>query len=340
MRFENQAETFVLSTFTNTRVPFGSTCLAAWSSEARHHRSSIRNATLRSPWRGCRNFHIMSIALRKLPTIDFFLHYMRYRPPVKRSETIIVILIILSIVGVSGPAILRFREAHNRTQCVDRARWLGYALNSHHDSHGSFPLGSTTSNDALTLEDRMSWYVAVLPFVEGENPVAGLKLSEPWHSFANEQIGRHRLLHLAVCPNRDGDQAHHHYGITHFVGLTGMGKQTAFLNDIEKNCGVFGYSRTTRQRDIEDGLSSTILVLEVSKDIGPWIAAGAPTLRSVDDSEPFVGLHGQFGGNHRRITTMLFADGSARQLRNDVANPVFRALVTVRGNEDISSVGD
>jgi prepilin-type processing-associated H-X9-DG protein len=82
-----------------------------------------------------------------------------------------------------------------------------------------------------------------------------------------------------------------------------------------------------------DGLSNSISILESSKNLGPWIAGGPSTVRSLFGEPPYLGVDAPFGGNHRGRGNYSFADGSARILTDQIDPAVFRAMLTIQGGE-------
>jgi hypothetical protein len=99
--------------------------------------------------------------------------------------------------------------------------------------------------------------------------------------------------------------------------------------------------------DIKDGTSTTILVIETNRDVGPWAAGGAPTLRPVDTNDQrYLGVGRAFGGIHvrdqgwfrkSRVVYVGFVDGSVRWLAESLNPQTFEALVTIAGGETIAA---
>jgi len=106
---------------------------------------------------------------------------------------------------------------------------------------------------------------------------------------------------------------------------------------------VFGYDRIVRLRDITDGPSNTILLLETVTDIGPWAAGGQATVRGLDpDRRPYLAPDGQFGLKHRTDTffrsnpvgsNIAFADGSVRWVLSSVSSETLEALATIAAGD-------
>jgi hypothetical protein len=88
------------------------------------------------------------------------------------------------------------------------------------------------------------------------------------------------------------------------------------------------------------------MMLETSRDVGPWIRGGPSTLRPIDPEEaPLAGVGRPFGGTHfqtswsftRRADSfnVLLADGSVRFTTRNADVAVLRALATIAGGEPL-----
>jgi prepilin-type processing-associated H-X9-DG protein len=130
-------------------------------------------------------------------------------------------------------------------------------------------------------------------------------------------------------------------GATHFVGVAGIGQDAADYSasdpTVAKKLGVFGYERRTNAKDIADGLSNTIFMIQVPPTHQrPWIAGGGATVVGIPESRsiaPFVVTEGGKRGAH-----VLMCDGSVRFIRDDVSDDVMKALCTIKGGEAIADV--
>ena len=131
-------------------------------------------------------------------------------------------------------------------------------------------------------------------------------------------------------------------GATHFVGVAGIGLEAADYDandpEVAKKLGVFGYNRRTAAKDITDGLSNTIFMIQVKPDEPrPWIAGGGATvtgIRETNSVKPFVLPQ----GNGKVGTYVIMCDGSVRFIKDDISDDVFKALCTIKGGEKIDDV--
>jgi prepilin-type processing-associated H-X9-DG protein len=125
---------------------------------------------------------------------------------------------------------------------------------------------------------------------------------------------------------------------THYLGVAGIGPDAIHLPLDDPKAGVFGNERRVNEKDVKDGLATTLIVMETATDNGPWTAGGNPTVRGLDPyRSPYLGDHGQFSSRHRpRVTNALFADGSVRSLSDAINPQVLEALATIAGGEEVS----
>jgi hypothetical protein len=133
--------------------------------------------------------------------------------------------------------------------------------------------------------------------------------------------------------------------LTHYVGVAGVGLDAATLPSSDPRAGYFGYDRRITKKDVHDGTSNTILVVETGSSLGPW-AAGSTTVRGLDaEDTPYVGQGRPFGRSHPAHTIllgkppvlaqMLLGDGSVCSVRNSISATTFEALATIAGDDTV-----
>jgi prepilin-type processing-associated H-X9-DG protein len=142
---------------------------------------------------------------------------------------------------------------------------------------------------------------------------------------------------LFRCPSNPARAAPGLAGLTHYVGIAGLGQDAADLAFGYPGVCVFGCDRKTRKDDITDGLATTMMAAETARDNGPWTAGGPATVRGLClDAEPYLGRGGQFGGSHPGGANVLFADASVHFVSESLSPQLFEALATIAGGEDVS----
>jgi hypothetical protein len=112
---------------------------------------------------------------------------------------------------------------------------------------------------------------------------------------------------------------------------------------------MFGYDRRTSLDDVPDGSTFTLLILETSRDNGPWARGGPATVRGLDPADtPYLGPGRPFGGTHFAENGVFsrggpigcnaaMADGSVHFFQQTVAPRVLEALATAAGREEIGT---
>jgi prepilin-type processing-associated H-X9-DG protein len=193
----------------------------------------------------------------------------------------------------------------------------------------------------LPPEKRLSWQVALLPYLEQDDVYAKIDLEQAWDAARNEE-GVRRVIKCFLCPTGNAPLDP---GVTYYIGMAGVGPDAVTLPKDSPRAGVFGYDRTIALKDITDGTMNTILALESFIDNGGWAAGGRATVRSIDpDDQPYIGIDRQFGrlhaqrswfGTMQTSANAAMADGSVRQIRHTINPRVFEALVTIAGGEQI-----
>ena len=132
-------------------------------------------------------------------------------------------------------------------------------------------------------------------------------------------------------------------GATNYVGVAGLGLDAARYDTNapegspeRKRVGLITYDGGARLDDCPDGLSNTMLMVQLpANSPRPWIAGGGATLTGIEDSadafKPYVSA--QPGG--KRGAMVLMGDGSVRFVAEGVNPALFRALSTRAGLDSL-----
>jgi hypothetical protein len=235
------------------------------------------------------------------------------------------------LIALLLPAVQQAREAARRSSSKNNLKQIGLALHNFHDTYNSMPSG-TIENEKLKPEERLSWLVSILPYIEQQALYQGIDQKQGWKSDANSRVVKSKLQ-IFIHPSMDTEEVE--YPQTHYVGIAGLGKDAAKLPVNDKKAGMFGYDRKTSFRDVTDGLSNTMMVSEALKKRGSWAAGGDATIRALTKA-PYVNGPDGLGSTSVGGMHVLMGDGSVHFISENIDNGVMEALSTIRGGEAVN----
>jgi prepilin-type processing-associated H-X9-DG protein len=211
------------------------------------------------------------------------------------------------LIALLLPAVQAARAAARRAQSSNNLKQIGLAMHNYHDAHGRLPARAAFDEQKSPL---LSWRVQLLPYLDEGHLYRQFKLDEPWDSEHNRQLiprmpAVYRNPASATAP-----------GKTSYVVPVGEGT-------------LFDAAEGTRFRAVLDGLSNTMMALEVPGDRA--VVWTQPDDWRFDPEHPLSGL----GQVHPGGFNILLADGSVRFVSIEVGPDILRALVTVAGGERV-----
>jgi hypothetical protein len=265
--------------------------------------------------------------------------------PHRGAALLVAGVVLWMLVGIALPAFWSVQYAATRHRSQNNLRLIGLALHDYSDTHNSLPAGAL-ANEKLVPEQRLSWIVAILPFLEeGEPPqkvykpvYEAIDQTKSWDAEENRAAARTVLPGL-YCTGAPAGRDPNAPGVTEYVGLAGVGVDAPFLPREHKRAGAFGYDRGSRfPHDFEDGTSNTILVAEANWANGPWASGGPATARGFDSSHtPFCGRTGQFGGSTDLTAEVLLGDAAVRTITPHISRATLEAAITMAGGETLGN---
>ena len=209
-------------------------------------------------------------------------------------ELLVVIAIIGTLIGLLLPAVQSAREAARRSSCSNNMRQFGLAFHNLLDSKKYFPPAAYTTDSANLSKFPMapkgnssrtehSWRVLIMPFMEESNAVQNYNFDEHWYSINNLKVAIQKPS-IFNCPSvgfggikdipnsPDTDSARQSFSINEELGksdyetITGVKKGIVnpdlYASGGEMADGVLRKDLTTKDAQISDGLSKTILIAE------------------------------------------------------------------------------
>jgi prepilin-type processing-associated H-X9-DG protein len=240
---------------------------------------------------------------------------------------------LIIVGGMVASGIAKVRATADRIKCANNLHQIGISIHGWHDACGSFP-PAAKANPNLSLEHRLSWLYEAIPYFEAGNFYGKFNPEKGWDSDEN----RFAALtgYFPECLAIPDLPPTSKFVPTHYLGITGLGENAALLQVDDAKAGFFGYERKCRMSAIKDGTSKTLAVVESAWPSGAWTAA-VDSVRGVDPTgSPYLGIPGQFGGNHPGGTNVLLADASVRFLQSSLDPHVFEAMATIAGHEEIN----
>ena len=236
---------------------------------------------------------------------------------------IMVLVIVLVVVVFCGgimaalllPAIQAAREAARRAACVNNMKQLGLAMHNFHDVNKRFP---GYDDPAHPEYKPTSWRVQLLPYV-GENYVyQQYDRTQEWDSPTNI-VSEDLIGPCYRCPSNTR------------VGST----DTDYLTLVGPN-GVFMEKGSTSIKDIRDGTSNTIMLVESNNSGIHWME---PRDLAIKDAQ-IVSANSMGQGiksHHPGVVNVTLCDGSVKSVSQGIDPVVLQSLITRNGGEDVSN---
>jgi hypothetical protein len=199
-------------------------------------------------------------------------------------------------------------DAALRTQSTNNMKQIGLGMHVYANSKWSFPSAYKADKDGKPM---LSWRVLILPFIKQDELYKEFHLDEPWDSEHNKQL-------IAKMPPEYKSPNSKVSGEGRTNYLTVRGPQS-----------VFPGSKAISFAQIPDGLSNTIMTVEVADDRA--VIWTKPDDFEYDPQDPLKGLVGLWPDGF----IAGFADGSVRFLSSSIDPTVLNALFTRNGGEKI-----
>ncbi|NLE36817.1 MAG: DUF1559 domain-containing protein, partial [Pirellulaceae bacterium] len=134
--------------------------------------------------------------------------------------------------------------------CWSTLRQIGAAMNQYHDDHGSYPPAYVVDSRGQPL---YSWRVLLLPYLNEQALHSRIRLDRSWDSPDNRSLPTPRVFQCDWTVRTEGSSA-----TTHYVAVTGPETMWPGKDAI-------------RREDIHDGLSRTVMVVEIKGSDIHWM---------------------------------------------------------------------
>ncbi len=247
----------------------------------------------------------------------------RMRRPVRRLG--IAIVCICGGLVILLPMISAAREAARRMQCANNLKQLALCMHNYYSNYGEYPPAYTVDASGKPLH---SWRVLLLPYMYQQKLYDEIRLDEPWDSDHNRQF-HSRMPSMYRCPSeKDGGLLR--YLIDRYPNME-RGNLNCSYSIVVGDQTVFPGPKSTKNGDITDGTSNTILIVE---RLVPacWMA---PT-HEITFEDASLGVNASLNGPgsaHAGGCMAVMADGAEQYFSETISPELFKATLTRAGGE-------
>jgi type II secretory pathway pseudopilin PulG len=223
-------------------------------------------------------------------------------------ELIGVLIAVGLLVAFLVPAQRNAREAARRSQCKNNLKQIALALHNYHDLYEAFPPAYTVDSKGKRLH---SWRTLILPWMDQDPLYKKIDLSKAWDDPANAEAFNTEIMGYR-CPSTDGPPK-----FTRYLAISGP------------KC-FFDGAKARKIKDITDGTSKTLMIIEVDAEHAVhWMAptdADENLILGLDEKSKLAHI----GGMH-----VALGDGSIRFLSAKIGLDARRSMISINGAENI-----
>jgi hypothetical protein len=204
------------------------------------------------------------------------------------------------------PAVMQVREAARMTTTEDRAHNLGLAIVEYENSNREFPPAFTMGT--MDRTKFHSWRTRLLPQLGQDRIYRKVDLSVAWDQAKNFRLNVVEVPEFK-SPRATNNQTSH----AHFVAV--VGPNTLFRPN----------GKGVKRRDVRDGVSNTIMLIEYPDSEIPWFK---PEDVTVDQAVDIIKNSKTLNG-----IVVVFADGHTQVIDKNIDEKVLRGMFTINGGE-------
>jgi hypothetical protein len=220
-----------------------------------------------------------------------------------------VVWVVLAVWGF-----LWAKDSQGRVQDSRSLKQIGLAAHNYHDANGELPPpfvrrpNEFPGQPVSDLNDRLSWRVYLLPYIEHDSTYRQFKLNEPWNSATNMPLGN-----TAIRAYSDTD------------ALSDPNTRFRCFYD---NGAMFDTRGWVTLSGVTDGTSNTIMYVEGGDKV-TWSRFQEYKF-DPKGSLPSLGRADKDGFN------VVMGDGYARWVKKSVDPNILKAMITRNGGEVVT----
>lgn len=250
------------------------------------------------------------------------------RPHSRSAFTLVELLVVIAIIGVLVglllPAVQAAREAARRMQCQNNLKQIALALHNYSSAHGSFPSHAYYSDRGDGSYHYSGWVPQILPYFE-ESALGDLYDYRASFFDPENQEAIETKLTTFECPSTPGgaelipsvrhrNSSGWHIDTSRSAYAADYAGNRGYNNPVimpgvatPARLGMFDEQRNLSFRDVTDGTTHTIFVLE-SAGRAHWYVNG----RLFDAEANFGGWHDYWAGTNSGWAYGFQDDGQTR----------------------------
>jgi len=201
-----------------------------------------------------------------------------------------------------------------RTPCLNNLRQISIAMANYSTENMHFPPAYIADETGKPIH---SWRVLLLPHLEREDLFLQYSFEEPWNGPNNSKL-HDEIVSVYQCPSASrGEQGRN----SNYMLITGKG--TAFDGDHE-----------TTALEVGDGLSNTVMIVEVSNSDTHWMEpVDLPLAQALARfSDP---AKAKQCCNHPNEFNISLMDASTHSIEFRISAEKLKAFATIDGGEVI-----
>ena len=248
--------------------------------------------------------------------------YVPQPPKRPMPAVLIVVLVLAAVLLCSGipialllPAVQAAREAARRSQCSNNLKQLALAMHNYHDTYKCFPPAYIADENGNPMH---SWRVLILPFVEQQALYQMYDFDQPWDSPANLRLAQ-TVIPAYQCPSDP----------------TAVGPETSYVMIVGPGT-LFEGTEPTSMREITDGTSNTIMLVEVTGAGINWSEPRDLNLGQIALQINRPGGQGM-GSRHPGGMNVAFCDGSVRFISETIDPQTLERLITIADGNPVAA---